>query len=91
MGAAVSLELDGVAVSGGRVALAGVGASPMRSPAAEAVLAGGGTFADCADAAAQSLELEDEGMVTAEYRRTLVRTLVAEACSDALVSQGVPT
>ncbi|MFY2787109.1 FAD binding domain-containing protein [Rhodococcus sp. MALMAid1271] len=91
VGAAVSLDLDGVAVSGGRVALAGVGASPMRSPASEAVLAGGGTFADCADAAAQSLELEDEGMVTAEYRRTLVRTLVAEACSDALVSQGVPT
>ncbi|MFN3538924.1 MAG: FAD binding domain-containing protein [Rhodococcus sp. (in: high G+C Gram-positive bacteria)] len=89
--AAVSLDLDGVAVVGGRVALAGVGATPVRSPAGEAVLAAGGTFADCADAAAESLELEDEGMVTAEYRRTLVRTLVAEACSDALVSQGVPT
>ncbi|MDV8078513.1 FAD binding domain-containing protein [Rhodococcus sp. IEGM 1370] len=91
VGAAVSLDLDGVAVVGGRVALAGVGATPVRSPAGEAVLAAGGTFADCADAAAESLELEDEGMVTAEYRRTLVRTLVAEACSDALVSQGVPT
>ncbi|MDI6626417.1 MAG: hypothetical protein QME72_01700, partial [Rhodococcus sp. (in: high G+C Gram-positive bacteria)] len=85
------LDLDGVAVVGGRVALAGVGATPVRSPAGEAVLAAGGTFADCADAAAEALELEDEGMVTAEYRRTLVRTLVAEACSDALVSQGVPT
>ncbi|KQU58237.1 molybdopterin dehydrogenase [Rhodococcus sp. Leaf278] len=91
VGAAVSLDLDGVAVVGGRVALAGVGATPMRSPAAEAALAGGGTFADCADAATETLELEDEGMFTAEYRRTLVRTLVAEACSDALVSQGVPT
>ena len=91
VGAAVSLDLDGVAVVGGRVALAGVGATPVRSPAGEAVLAAGGTFADCADAAAEALELEDEGMVTAEYRRTLVRTLVAEACSDALVSQGVPT
>jgi carbon-monoxide dehydrogenase medium subunit len=91
VGAAVSLDLDGVAVVGGRVALAGVGATPMRSPAGEAALAAGGTFADCADAAAEALELEDEGMVTAEYRRTLVRTLVAEACSDALVSQGVPT
>lgn len=91
VGAAVSLDLDGVAVVGGRVALAGVGATPMRSPAGEAALADGGTFADCADAAAEALELEDEGMFTAEYRRTLVRTLVAEACSDALVSQGVPT
>lgn len=91
VGAAVSLDLDGVAVVGGRVALAGVGATPMRSPAGEAALAAGGTFADCADAAAEALELEDEGMFTAEYRRTLVRTLVAEACSDALVSQGVPT
>ena len=91
VGAAVSLDLDGVAVVGGRVALAGVGASPMRSPAGEAALAAGGTFADCANAAAEALELEDEGMFTAEYRRTLVRTLVAEACSDALVSQGVPT
>lgn len=91
VGAAVSLDLDGVAVVGGRVALAGVGATPMRSPAGEAALDAGGTFADCADAAAEALELEDEGMFTAEYRRTLVRTLVAEACSDALVSQGVPT
>ncbi|TFI42151.1 xanthine dehydrogenase family protein subunit M [Rhodococcus sp. 1R11] len=91
VGAAVSLDLDGVAVVGGRVALAGVGATPMRSPAGEAALAAGGTFADCADAAAEALELEDEGMFTAEYRRTLVRTLVVEACSDALVSQGVPT
>ncbi|MGB2718464.1 MAG: FAD binding domain-containing protein [Rhodococcus sp. (in: high G+C Gram-positive bacteria)] len=91
VGAAVSLDLDGVAVVGGRVALAGVGATPMRSPAGEAALAAGGTFADCANAAAEALELEDEGMFTAEYRRTLVRTLVAEACSDALVSQGVPT
>ncbi|OZF29355.1 FAD binding domain-containing protein [Rhodococcus sp. 14-2483-1-2] len=91
VGAAVSLDLDGVAVVGGRVALAGVGATPVRSSAGEAALAAGGTFADCADAAAEALELEDEGMVTAEYRRTLVRTLVAEACSDALVSQGVPT
>ncbi|MDV8023930.1 FAD binding domain-containing protein [Rhodococcus sp. IEGM 1330] len=91
VGAAVSLDLDGVAVVGGRVALAGVSATPTRSPAGEAALAAGGTFADCADAAAEALELEDEGMFTAEYRRTLVRTLVAEACSDALVSQGVPT
>lgn len=91
VGAAVSLDLDGVAVVGGRVALAGVAATPVRSSAGEAVLAAGGTFGDCADAAAEALELEDEGMVTAEYRRTLVRTLVAEACSDALVSQGVPT
>ncbi|KMJ47926.1 FAD binding domain-containing protein [Rhodococcoides fascians] len=91
VGAAVSLDLDGVAVVGGRVALAGVGATPMRSPAGEAALAGGGTFADCADAAAEALELEDEGMFTAKYRRTLVRTLVAEACSDAVISQGVHT
>lgn len=87
--AAVSLDLDGVEVVGGRVALAGVGATPVRSSAGEAVLVAGGTFADCADAAAESLELEDEGMFTAEYRRTLVRTLVADACGDALVAQGV--
>lgn len=87
--AAVSLDLHGVEVAGGRVALGGVGATPVRSPAAEAVLAAGGTFADCADAAADALELEDDGMFTADYRRTLVRTLVADACGDALVSRGV--
>lgn len=89
--AAVSLDLDGVEVVGGRVALAGVGATPVRSPAAEAVLAAGGTFADCADAAADALDLEDEGMFTVEYRRTLVRTLVTDAYGDALVSQGAHT
>ncbi len=87
--AAVALDLQGVEVVGGRVALAGVGPVPVRSPDGEAVLASGGTFAECADAVAASLELEDEGMFTAEYRRTLVRTLVADACGDALVSQGV--
>ncbi|MCZ4080437.1 FAD binding domain-containing protein [Rhodococcus sp. H36-A4] len=87
--AAVSLDMEGVEVVGGSVALAGVGATPVRSSAGEAVLATGGTFADCADAAADSLELEDEGMFTVEYRRTLVRTLVADACADALVAEKV--
>lgn len=87
--AAVSLDLRGDEVVGGRVALGGVGATPVRSPEAEQVLAAGGTFDDCAEAAADALELEDDGAYTADYRRTLVRTLVARACKDALVSQGV--
>ncbi|MGY4710426.1 FAD binding domain-containing protein [Mycolicibacterium sp. CBM1] len=88
--AAASLDVaeDG-SVGGGRIALGGVGAVPHRSTAAEAVLSAGGSFADCAEAAADELELSDEGIFTAQYRRTLVRTLVAEACQDALVSEGV--
>ena len=85
------LDLRGGEVVGGRVALGGVGATPVRSSEAERVLAAGGTFDDCAEAAADALELEDDGVYTADYRRTLVRTLVARACGDALLSQGVST
>ncbi|WP_433786470.1 FAD binding domain-containing protein [Actinomycetospora sp. CA-101289] len=94
--AAVALDLDGDAVTGGRVVLGGVAPAPVRVPEAEAVLAGGGVvggeaggalFAAVADAAAAAIDPPDDPPVTAAYRRRLTRTLVADACRRAA---GVP-
>ncbi|MEU3712963.1 FAD binding domain-containing protein [Streptomyces catenulae] len=78
--AAVVLDRDGGTVRGGRVALGGVGPVPLRAAAAERVLADGGTFAECARAAADALPEEGRG---AAYRRQLIRTLVRRACEEA--------
>ncbi|MDF2976979.1 MAG: molybdopterin dehydrogenase, FAD-binding protein [Actinomycetospora sp.] len=87
--AAVALELDGDAVTGGRVVLGGVAPAPVRVAEAEAVLAGAGDpgdalFAAVADAAATAIDPPDDPPVTAAYRRRLTRTLVADACRRAV-------
>jgi aerobic carbon-monoxide dehydrogenase medium subunit len=99
--AAVALDLDGDAVTGGRVVLGGVAPAPVRVPEAEAVLAAGGVpggeagralFAAVADAAAAAIDPPDEPPATAAYRRRLTRTLVADACRRAAgsTSGGTP-
>ncbi|WP_399095164.1 FAD binding domain-containing protein [Streptomyces sp. BBFR2] len=80
--AAVVLEKDGGTVRGGRVALGGVGPVPLRATGAERVLADGGTFADCAEAAATALPDDGPGD-DGTYRRHLIRTLVRRACEEA--------
>jgi carbon-monoxide dehydrogenase medium subunit len=82
--AAVDLDAEGPAVRGGRVALGGVAAMPVRVPEAEAVLAGGGSFRDCAEAAAAAVDPPADANGSAAYRRRLIRTLVERACEEAV-------
>jgi len=94
--AAVDLDLDEVpdghappAVRGGRVALGGVAPVPVRVPEAEAVLAEGGPaapelFRRCAAAAAAAIDPPGDGSGSADYRRALTRTLVEDACAQAV-------
>ncbi|MBO8196143.1 FAD binding domain-containing protein [Streptomyces oryzae] len=82
--AAVSLEAEGRAVHGGRVALGGVAAMPVRVPEAEAVLAAGGSFRDCAEAAAAAVDPPGDANGSPHYRKHLIRTLVERACEEAM-------
>ncbi|OEU86089.1 molybdopterin dehydrogenase [Streptomyces abyssalis] len=88
--AAVDLRLapGGGHIEGGRVALGGVTPQPVRVPEAEAVLARGGTpgprlFAECAESAAGAVNPPSDANGSAQYRRRLIRTLVARACEEA--------
>ncbi|GGX33445.1 FAD binding domain-containing protein [Streptomyces noursei] len=79
----VDLDIDGGRVRGGRVGLGGVAPVPVRVPAAEAVLAGGGSFAECAEVAAAAVDPPDDAGGSTAYRRRLVRALVERACAEA--------
>ncbi|GAA2065757.1 xanthine dehydrogenase family protein subunit M [Streptomyces albiaxialis] len=89
--AAVDLDVapDGRTVRGGRVALGGVAALPVRVPEAERVLAEGGPagrdlFAACASAAATAIDPPNDANGSTDYRRGLTRTLVTRACEEAM-------
>lgn len=82
--AVVDLDVAGSTVRGGRVALGGVAAAVVRVPEAEAVLAGGGSFAECASAAADAVEPPADASGSTHYRKQLVRTLVLRACEEAM-------
>lgn len=82
--AVVDLDVAGGTVRGGRVALGGVAAAVVRVPEAEAVLAGGGSFAECASAAADAVEPPADASGSTHYRKQLVRTLVLRACEEAM-------
>lgn len=88
---AVDLDLaaDGRTVQGGRVALGGVAALPVRVPEAEAVLArgdaaGDALFAACAEAAAEAVDPPSDAAGSAGHRRRLARKLVVRACQEAM-------
>ncbi len=86
--AAVSLEASGGVCRGGRVALGGVDAVPVRIAEAEATLAGAELgaelFTACAEAAAAAIDPGSDAHGSADYRRTLTRTLVVRACQEAM-------
>ena len=72
-----------------RVALGGVAALPVRVPEAEEALVRGGPYgpelyAQVAAAAAESVDPPSDANGSAHYRRTLIRTLVASACEEAM-------
>ncbi|OZM81242.1 xanthine dehydrogenase family protein subunit M [Pseudonocardia sp. MH-G8] len=94
---AAAVDLDAA-----RVVLGGVAPVPLRVPAAEAVLAEALSGYEClndsralvsysraAAAAAEAIEARDEPGLSAHYRRGLVRTLVARACTEASGPEGV--
>lgn len=76
----------GVAPGWARIAVGGVGATPVRAPDAEAVLAGGGAGAleEAAATAARELEIYGDRAADQGYRRGLVQTLTRRALAGAL-------
>jgi len=81
--AMVACTVDGGSLREARVCFGGVADRPLRSPAAEAVLAGrpadAETFADAAEAAAEAVSPPDDIHGSADYRRDLVRVLLRRA------------
>ncbi len=72
-----------VAVSGGRVALANMGATPLRASATEAALANGQSIADAAALADEGTSPTQDMHASREYRRHLARTLTRRALETA--------
>jgi carbon-monoxide dehydrogenase medium subunit len=92
VGAAASVELDDGRVADCRVALIGVGGTPMRRPAAEQTLTGqapsNDAIAAAAAAAAENLEPASDLHGSATYRRHLARVVTARALRGAVAHTG---
>ncbi|HET9898433.1 MAG TPA: xanthine dehydrogenase family protein subunit M [Streptosporangiaceae bacterium] len=69
----------GAATIAGRIALANMGATPLRARAAEEALAGGKTIAQAAEYAAEGTSPASDIHADAEYRGHLARTLTGRA------------
>ena len=69
----------GVAAVGGRVALANMGATPLRASAVEAALAAGAAAAEAAALAAEGTEPGEDIHADREYRQHLARVLTGRA------------
>ncbi len=86
--ALVTCRVSAAKLSEPCVAVGGVEAFPRRIAAAEAALAGRApnaeAFAAAAEAAAEAVEPLDDENISAEYRRALVRTVVARALQRAV-------
>jgi carbon-monoxide dehydrogenase medium subunit len=88
LGVAVSLDLDAGSVRDAAIVISAATEKPIRLPAAEAVLRGGGTddaaLRRAGDAAAEQAETISDGQGSAAYKRQLVRVYVRRALSAAL-------
>ena len=87
--ALVDLHIDDGLITDGRVVLGGVDPLPIRVPEAEAALVGADpkdplSFARCAAAAAESIDPASDANGSADYRRILTRTLIEQACKEAV-------
>ncbi len=80
----VAAVVDG---SSARIALTGVGPTPVRAEAAERVFSGGNT-AEAAELAAEGLDPPADSAGSADYRRHLARVLTRRALEEA--SSGQP-
>lgn len=86
--AGASLELDdGGGCRGARIALGGVGPTPVRAPRAEAILAGSPfteeSVREAGNAAAAEIDPPDDPQAPVGYRRDLVRALTTRALARA--------
>jgi carbon-monoxide dehydrogenase medium subunit len=72
-----------VAVSGGRIALANMGPTPLRARATENALASGQSIADAAALAADDTEPTQDMHASRDFRRHLARTLTRRALEAA--------
>ena len=85
--ALVTYRLKNSAIAEPRVAIGGAEAKPRRIAQAEAALDGRAptheTFAAAADAAAKAVDPLDDENTSADYRRSLVRTVVLRALEKA--------
>jgi carbon-monoxide dehydrogenase medium subunit len=86
---AVVLDLDsGGRCTAARLAFAGAGPAPLRSPSGEAVLVGQAPSEDlareAAEAALADLDPPDDVLASAQYRREMVRVLVPRAVRQLL-------
>jgi aerobic carbon-monoxide dehydrogenase medium subunit len=90
VGAIVALEAGRCRVA--RIALGGVGPTPLRADAAEALLRGASpdeaAIAAAARAAAESAQPASDLHASAEYRRHLVEVLARRALGDAVARAG---
>jgi carbon-monoxide dehydrogenase medium subunit len=88
LGVAVSLDLDGGSVRDAAIVISAATEKPIRLPAAEATLRGGGTddaaLRRAGDAAAGEAETISDGQGSAAYKRQLVRVYVRRALAAAL-------
>jgi aerobic carbon-monoxide dehydrogenase medium subunit len=89
VGVAVTLTLEeGGGISAGRIALTGVGMTPVRAASAEARLAGrrpsAGIFAEAASAVRDEIEPDTDIHATADFRRHLAGVLTERALGRAL-------
>jgi aerobic carbon-monoxide dehydrogenase medium subunit len=84
VGVAAVVMRDGDDLLGSGVALANMGATPVRAVAVEAALAAGGSVADAAAEAADGTQPPDDTSASAEFRRHLARVLSRRALEEAL-------
>ncbi len=82
-GRSTAWPIVAVAVAGTRIALAGMGATPLRASAAEEVLESGGDFAAAAELAPQGTTPAGDAHADADYRRHLARVLTLRALTAA--------
>jgi aerobic carbon-monoxide dehydrogenase medium subunit len=92
LGVAVSLDRDGASVRTARIVISAATERPIRLPAAEAALRGGGlddaALRRAGDAAADEVETISDGQGSAAYKRQLVRVYVRRALLAALDRTG---
>jgi carbon-monoxide dehydrogenase medium subunit len=92
-GAGVILTVEGVQITHARIALLGLGSTPLRASAAEEALVGErpseGLFASIAGLAAESMEPFDDVHASSEYKRQVGTVVVRRALTSALARSQV--
>ena len=89
---ALRLDPETAAIAEARIGVGGVAGTPVRLPAAEATLVGAAPgkelFASAATAAAAEVDPVGDLHGSAEYRRDLVRAMVARSLAQSVAPQG---